>query len=91
MKKYYYSSNGIDKNGPVTLEELKQIKIDPKTMVWFEGLDNWVNAEEINELNSLFTSPKINLDKKKLNKKIVLQRLLIQKKRKENGFYQLLF
>jgi hypothetical protein len=64
MKKYYYSSNGIDKNGPVTLEELKQIKIDPKTMVWFEGLDNWVNAEEINELNSLFTSPKININKK---------------------------
>ena len=69
MKKYYYSSNGVDKNGPVTLEKLKQIKIEPKTMVWFEGLDNWVNAEEIKELNSLFTSPKINLGKKKLNKK----------------------
>ena len=82
MKKYYYSSNGIDKNGPVTLEELKQIKIDPKTMVWFEGLDNWVNAEEINELNSLFTSPKINLDKKKLNKKDSTSTFANSKKKK---------
>ena len=82
MKKYYYSSNGIDKNGPVTLEELKQIKIDPKTMVWFEGLDNWVNAEEINELNSLFTSPKINLDKKKLNKKNSTSTVANSKKKK---------
>ena len=82
MKKYYYSSNGIDKNGPVTLEELKQIKIDPKTMVWFEGLDNWVNAEEINELNSLFTSPKINLDKKKLNKKDSTSTVANSKKKK---------
>ena len=82
MKKYYYSSNGIDKNGPVTLEELKQIKIDPKTMVWFEGLNNWVNAEEINELNSLFTSPKINLDKKKLNKKNSTSTVANSKKKK---------
>lgn len=82
MKKYYYSSNGIDKNGPVTLEELKQIKIDPKTMVWFEGLDNWVNAEEINELNSLFTSPKINLDKTKLNKKNSTSTVANSKKKK---------
>jgi len=82
MKKYYYSSNGIDKNGPVTLEELKQIKIDPKTMVWFEGLDNWVNAEEIKELNSLFTSPKINLNKKKLNKKNITSTVANSKKKK---------
>jgi len=38
--------------------------MDPETMVWFESLDDWVNVLEINELNSLFTSPKINLDKK---------------------------
>ena len=82
MKKYYYSSNGVDKNGPVTLEELKQKKIEPKTMVWFEGLDNWVNAEEIKELNSLFTSPKINLDKKKLNKKNSTSTVANSKKKK---------
>ena len=82
MKKYYYSSNGVDKNGPVTLEELKQIKIEPKTLVWFEGLDNWVNAEEIKELNSLFTSPKINLVKKKLNKKNITSTVANSKEKK---------
>ena len=42
-------------------------------MVWFESLDDWVNALEINKLNSLFTSPKINLYKKKIKKKCIFK------------------
>lgn len=45
-------------------------------MVWFESLDDWVNALEINELNSLFTSPKINLYKKKIKKSVYLKLLI---------------
>ena len=53
MKKYFYS-NGKDKEGPVTLEELKQKDIKPKTLIWHEGLDDWKEAEVIEELKEIF-------------------------------------
>jgi len=53
MKKYFYS-NGQDKEGPVTLEELKQKDITPKTLIWYEGLDDWKEAENVYELREIF-------------------------------------
>ncbi len=53
MKKYFYS-NGQGKEGPVTLEELKQKDITPKTLIWHEGLDDWKEAESVDELKELF-------------------------------------
>jgi len=53
MKKYFYSK-GQDKEGPVTLEELKQKDIKPKTLIWYEGLDDWKEAENIAELKEVF-------------------------------------
>jgi len=53
MKKYFYS-NGQDKEGPVTLEELKQKDITPQTLIWFEGLDDWKEAESVDELKEIF-------------------------------------
>jgi uncharacterized membrane protein YhaH (DUF805 family) len=53
MKKYFYSKGG-EKEGPVTLEELIQISIEPKTLIWHEGLDDWKLAESVEELKSLF-------------------------------------
>ena len=53
MKKYFYS-NGQEKEGPVTLEELKQKGIQPKTLIWHEGLDDWKEAEIIDELREIF-------------------------------------
>lgn len=53
MKKYFYS-NGQEKEGPVTLEELKQKNIQEKTMIWHEGLDDWKEAENIDELKEIF-------------------------------------
>lgn len=53
MKKYFYS-NGQDKEGPVTLEELKQKDITPKTLIWYEGLDDWKEAENVDELREIF-------------------------------------
>jgi uncharacterized membrane protein YhaH (DUF805 family) len=52
MKKYYYS-DGNFQNGPVTFEELKS-KIAPNTYVWFDGLDSWTIALEVEELKVLF-------------------------------------
>jgi uncharacterized membrane protein YhaH (DUF805 family) len=53
MKKYFYS-NGHDKEGPLTLEELKQKEIKPKNLIWYEGLDDWKEAEAIEELREIF-------------------------------------
>ena len=53
MKKYFYS-NEQEKEGPVTLEELKQKDIQPKTLIWHEGLDGWKEAETVDELREIF-------------------------------------
>ncbi len=53
MKKYFYSINQ-EKNGPVSLEELMQLNIESKTLIWHEGLEDWKSADSIKELKSLF-------------------------------------
>ena len=64
MKKYHYS-NGDNQFGPLTIEELKDSKITKDTIVWYEGLDNWVKAGEVDELKELFKSipPPLNTTK----------------------------
>jgi hypothetical protein len=55
MKKYHYSE-GDNQFGPLTIEELKDKKITKDTMVWYEGLDNWVKAGDVDELKERFKS-----------------------------------
>lgn len=52
MKKYFYS-DGKEKNGPFSFEELKNEEINPDTLVWFEGLENWTPIKYIKELEEL--------------------------------------
>lgn len=61
MKKYHYS-DGDKQFGPLTKEELKDKKITKDTMVWYEGLDNWVKASDVDELKELFKSTPPPLD-----------------------------
>jgi hypothetical protein len=49
MKKYFYS-NGQDKVGPLSIEELKIEDIKPDTLIWHEGLDDWTPAIDIEEV-----------------------------------------
>ena len=49
MKKYFYS-NGKEKHGPLGLDELKQKDISEETLIWFEGLDDWTPAGELDEI-----------------------------------------
>jgi uncharacterized membrane protein YhaH (DUF805 family) len=53
MRKYFYSI-GQDKEGPVTLEELKLKEIKPNTLIWHEGLEDWIEAKNILELKEIF-------------------------------------
>ncbi len=53
MKKYFYS-DGINKFGPFPLEELKQKNITKETLIWFQGLNEWLPASNIPELDEFF-------------------------------------
>jgi F0F1-type ATP synthase membrane subunit c/vacuolar-type H+-ATPase subunit K len=53
MKKYFYS-DGSNKFGPFTLEELQEKKITRETKVWFQELGEWKPAREVPELTEIF-------------------------------------
>ena len=53
MKKYFYS-NGKEKFGPFSFEELKNENITKDTLIWFEGLEDWKSAKEIGEFEEIF-------------------------------------
>ncbi len=39
--------------GPYTIDQLREIGIDANTPVWHKGLDNWILADEIDELRDV--------------------------------------
>jgi hypothetical protein len=53
MSQYYYT-DGKERFGPFTLDQLKEKGITGSTLVWKEGLTDWVPAGQMMELNSLF-------------------------------------
>jgi hypothetical protein len=52
----YYLHNGTILSGPFTLDELKAKKITKTTSVWCEGMEDWKNAGEVEELKKKFFS-----------------------------------
>ncbi len=56
MKQYYYS-DGHERFGPFTLEELRSKSISEDTLIWYEELDDWQKAGELIELSPLFELP----------------------------------
>lgn len=52
MKKYYYS-DGTNRFGPFTLDELRRKSITRETKVWFQGLGDWQSAGTIPELSDI--------------------------------------
>lgn len=61
--KYYFIYRADEQQGPFTFEELTDLEITKETMVWFDGLEYWVSAAQIQELQVLFIAkpPPINL------------------------------
>jgi GYF domain 2/Domain of unknown function (DUF4190) len=49
----YYFAVGTEQRGPVSLEELAGYGLRPDTLVWREGLSEWVRAEALPELTAL--------------------------------------
>lgn len=64
MKKYYLH-NGTEQQGPFTLEELTTKSIDKYTLIWYEGLEDWIPAEKVDELKDLLnrTEPPVLTNK----------------------------
>ena len=55
MKKYYLH-NGTENIGPLDLDELKAKAITKNTQVWCDGMEDWKNVGEVEELKKHFVS-----------------------------------
>ena len=53
MRKYFIH-NGENELGPFDQEQLKLQGLKKETPIWYEGLESWTTAGEIEELKSLF-------------------------------------
>ena len=56
MENYFYLNEQNEQKGPVTPEELIRNGITKNTMVWKNGMAQWMQAGEVPEINQLFTS-----------------------------------
>jgi len=53
MEQYYYT-DGKERYGPFSLDQLRERNIGKETLVWKEGMPDWVAAKNLNDLQSLF-------------------------------------
>ena len=51
---HYYYTDGKERFGPFTLDQLKDRNISESTLVWKDGLPDWVPARNLSDLESLF-------------------------------------
>jgi hypothetical protein len=54
MSVKFFISDGKTQQGPFLPDELKLMKLTPKTLVWYEGLDKWTPAENFPDLHDCF-------------------------------------
>jgi len=52
MRKYFYT-DGVNKFGPFSKDELKNQKISRSTKVWYYGLEKWTEIKEISDLEDI--------------------------------------
>lgn len=57
--KEYYISDGQNTIGPLSKLKLFSQNITKETLVWYEGLNEWKKAEDIEELADLFSSKQL--------------------------------
>lgn len=55
MSQYYYT-DGKERYGPFSLEQLRERNLTSETLVWKEGMSDWQPAKNLSDLNSLFFS-----------------------------------
>ena len=70
MEREYHISLDSKNLGVFTLTQLKQHKVDPNALVWYDGIDNWKPVAEVEELKSYIKATPPPLPKS--NKKKVI-------------------
>lgn len=53
----FYYSEGNQQKGPVSLDQLRALRLTPDTLVWREGMPQWMAAGAVPELANLFAPP----------------------------------
>jgi hypothetical protein len=86
MRKYFYT-DGVNRFGPFSKEDLKAQKISRNTKVWYYGLDRWKEIKEVSELGDILSG--IPPDLKKENKSITNQIELADSRYSDNSGAQL--
>jgi len=54
MKKYFLH-NGKTQEGPFSVDDLRRKGVTNKTMIWFDGIKDWTEAQHILELKEFLT------------------------------------
>lgn len=54
MKQFYYIDRNNQPIGPISYYELTSCPITPNTLVWCEGMSNWEEARQVQEVSNLF-------------------------------------
>jgi len=50
----YFIHDGQSEKGPLDIEQLKLETLKKETPIWYDGLENWITAGEVEELKNLF-------------------------------------
>lgn len=54
----YYISDGKQKFGPLSIEDLENYSIDENTLIWYKGLEKWKYAKNVPEILQLIKGKK---------------------------------
>lgn len=57
MKNYYYIDEKGQQAGPVSEDNLKDLNVTGKTLVWCEGMTDWTKVADVPELSYLCAAP----------------------------------
>ena len=89
MKRFFYS-DGENQFGPFTIEELKEKPIEPDTLIWYQGLEEWTAASEaalVKEELGFVKKPVVELSDEELQKQMLeMIKAPIPRKQLEEGY-----
>ncbi|MCY7363643.1 MAG: DUF4339 domain-containing protein, partial [Ignavibacteria bacterium] len=54
MKRKYFIHDGSVQKGPYTFQELSSVKFSAEDFVWFDGMDKWKRARDLQEFKELY-------------------------------------
>lgn len=54
MERYYYLNSNNEQAGPVSPDEFSRYGVTESTMIWKQGMQNWIRAGQIPELSQYF-------------------------------------